>query len=288
MNCLEFEKISGELARAPDAGDAAREQRLSHAASCARCAARLAGEQALTAGLRALALSDREMETPPRVETVLRQAFRARAANVTPCAAPLSRRAGSRTMPAVWAIAAGLAFVAVGISIASLWRQTPAPQQAAQAPAINQEANLNQEANYGRAATPVEQATSAGERTQAESAPVARAGHRQSVAASLAARPRSRVRQRDRAPQPRAPVAGAASSGEVAQNAVEVATEYLPLTPGGAASSADGGQIVRVELPRSALTLFGLPVSAERAHERVRADVVLGHDGVARAIRFIR
>ena len=53
-------------------------------------------------------------------------------------------------------------------------------------------------------------------------------------------------------------------------------------------SGMEGGQIVRVEVPRSALASFGLPMNAERAGERVKADVVLGYDGVARAIRFVR
>jgi hypothetical protein len=33
---------------------------------------------------------------------------------------------------------------------------------------------------------------------------------------------------------------------------------------------------------------FGLPVNAERAAEPVQADVLLGDDGLAQAIRFIR
>jgi hypothetical protein len=50
----------------------------------------------------------------------------------------------------------------------------------------------------------------------------------------------------------------------------------------------DGGQVMRVELPRSALISFGLPMDMERATERVKADVVVGNDGLARAIRFVR
>jgi hypothetical protein len=42
-----------------------------------------------------------------------------------------------------------------------------------------------------------------------------------------------------------------------------------------------------VELPRSALLSFGLPVDPDRASERVKADVLVGGDGVARAIRFV-
>jgi hypothetical protein len=33
---------------------------------------------------------------------------------------------------------------------------------------------------------------------------------------------------------------------------------------------------------------MGLPVNIEHYGERVKADVVLGDDGVARAIRFVR
>jgi hypothetical protein len=50
----------------------------------------------------------------------------------------------------------------------------------------------------------------------------------------------------------------------------------------------DGGQIVRVELPRSALANFGLPVNMDRYNEKVKADVLLGVDGMAHAIRFVQ
>jgi hypothetical protein len=32
----------------------------------------------------------------------------------------------------------------------------------------------------------------------------------------------------------------------------------------------------------------GLPVNEERANERIRADMVLGQDGIARAVRFVQ
>lgn len=68
----------------------------------------------------------------------------------------------------------------------------------------------------------------------------------------------------------------------------EIATEFIPLGHGGPLSSGDGGQVVRVELPRSALVSLGLPMNVERASERVKADVLVGDDGMARAIRFVR
>jgi hypothetical protein len=78
------------------------------------------------------------------------------------------------------------------------------------------------------------------------------------------------------------------SLGAKANANEEIVTDFLPLTYGGSLTQMDDGQVVRVELPRSALQSFGLPVNAERAGERVKADVLLGHDGVARAIRFVR
>jgi len=45
--------------------------------------------------------------------------------------------------------------------------------------------------------------------------------------------------------------------------------------------------VVRVEVPRSAMIALGYSVTADRATERVRADVVLGSDGLARAVRFL-
>jgi len=68
----------------------------------------------------------------------------------------------------------------------------------------------------------------------------------------------------------------------------EIATDFIPLTYMTPVNLQDGGQIVRVELPRSALANFGLPVNMERYNERVKADVLLGVDGMAHAIRFVQ
>ena len=68
----------------------------------------------------------------------------------------------------------------------------------------------------------------------------------------------------------------------------EIATDFIPLSYMNVASLQDGGQIVRVELPRSALVNFGLPVNMDRYNEKVKADVLLGFDGLAHAIRFVQ
>ena len=64
----------------------------------------------------------------------------------------------------------------------------------------------------------------------------------------------------------------------------------LPNSAGFAAGeTADGDEVnlVRVELPRSAMIALGLDVSADRAEELVEADVMLGSNGMARAVRFL-
>ncbi len=67
----------------------------------------------------------------------------------------------------------------------------------------------------------------------------------------------------------------------------EVATDFFPLTFA-AESTSEGGHLVRVTIPRSALVAMGLPINVDRAAEHVRADVFIGDDGLARAIRFIQ
>jgi hypothetical protein len=68
----------------------------------------------------------------------------------------------------------------------------------------------------------------------------------------------------------------------------EIATDFMPLGYLNPATLQEGGQIIRVEVPRSTLVNFGLPVNMDRYNERVKADVLLGVDGMARAIRFVQ
>lgn len=72
-------------------------------------------------------------------------------------------------------------------------------------------------------------------------------------------------------------------------NEAETVTEFIPLVAGApAAAPLESGQLVRVQLPRAALASLGLPLNAERGNETVKADVLLGGDGLAHAIRFVR
>jgi hypothetical protein len=46
--------------------------------------------------------------------------------------------------------------------------------------------------------------------------------------------------------------------------------------------------VVRVSMPRSALRMIGFRVNEERAAEPIQADVLLGQDGLARALRLVQ
>jgi hypothetical protein len=68
----------------------------------------------------------------------------------------------------------------------------------------------------------------------------------------------------------------------------EVATDFLPLTFVDDSRAQQSGHVVRVKVLRSALIAFGVPMNMERAGELITADVVVGEDGLARAIRFVQ
>jgi hypothetical protein len=95
--------------------------------------------------------------------------------------------------------------------------------------------------------------------------------------------------QQQIAQKPRRPVSRRAPNSEVANHVNrEIATDFMPLGYLSPATFQDGGQIIRVELPRSTLVNFGLPVNMDRYHEKVKADVFIGLDGLAHAIRFVK
>ena len=62
---------------------------------------------------------------------------------------------------------------------------------------------------------------------------------------------------------------------------------FIPLPNAERVGPNDDVHVVRMELPRSAMLVVGLDVSPERVSERVEAEVILGPDGLARAVRFI-
>jgi hypothetical protein len=65
----------------------------------------------------------------------------------------------------------------------------------------------------------------------------------------------------------------------------EIVTEFFPLLD--VAPPFERGELLRVTVPASTMRRVGLPVNEERLSERVYADVLVGQEGLARAIRFV-
>jgi hypothetical protein len=68
----------------------------------------------------------------------------------------------------------------------------------------------------------------------------------------------------------------------------EDATDFIPLSYGGVQKPMESGEVIRLQMPRPALIAYGLPVNVEQADAPVKAELLLGEDGMARAIRFFR
>jgi len=248
MNCQRFETVVSELARGQMMAAEQRSEALAHSDECDDCAARLGDEQMLTLGLQSLASEMESLEAPRELEAKLLEAFRAREVVV-----PIAKRSSSR----YW-LAAIAAMLLIAISVVVFrWSNRPAegPRQLVKQeepkPQINDKSNEQ----------------------------FARDVEKPDVEDSLPQRPKPK---RFHPVTPRRP--------EVANHVTkEIATDFIPLSYMSAASlQQEGGQIIRVQLPRSALANFGLPVNMDRYNEKVKADVLYGVDGMARAIRFVQ
>lgn len=309
MNCREFSDYAVELARARMMEAATRRGALRHAEACETCALRLRSEQSLTAALRATVESMDGVAAPPRVESALLAAFRE------------SRDGGRAPAPASLAESPAAARVSAARFAGWRWRALAASAVAAMLLLAFTVARRAQFANPSDTSGEVASSSSpsavpgpgeAVEATRNQSAPspapasenvstvVKDGGPDKPSRVERAAAQRSRKRAM---PQQLASfevdggraVLGDEAGGEIATagaNTVaadsEALTDFVPVAAGSNSAPLDGGQLVRVKVPRAALASLGLPVDADRADGMVKADVLLGHDGTARAIRLVR
>jgi hypothetical protein len=110
----------------------------------------------------------------------------------------------------------------------------------------------------------------------------------QVVKEKLGPRLGSRAPRPKRHNRPRLNVPLITYSMPVYEKRAEYATDFVPLSYGGVQKPMESGEVIRLEMPRSALIAFGLPVNVEHADAPVKAELLLGEDGMARAIRFLR
>jgi hypothetical protein len=276
MNCRNFETVITELARGQMLDARAREDALAHMEVCKHCATRFADEQSLTAGLQEVTASPTLIEAPARVEAALLAAFRQGAAKPTDVNA-FTQPKTPRWSP--WSLAAAATILVVA-AFGVLQLLTNNMPDAAREQAITKPAPLSSQTEEEIAG-----------QSNRETLPVPAVETPEQRLTPASQFPRAIDRRRGLIRNARLnerPVHSANNLEDAASANDEIATDFLPLTYGSNLSQLDDGQVVRVELSRSVLQSFGFPINAERAGERVKADVLLGHDGVARAIRFIR
>ena len=293
MNCLEFESQLEVLARGALLEARTRSAAEAHEETCAACAARLADERALSGGLRALASGMKGAQAPARVEAALGAAFRANVVRAGR-AETAHMRVGGNVVPRAghaaagrwsWAKTAAVATLAAAASLALFVLVRPG------AP-VNAPASSSQMAGSVRSSKMIEPPPGAlgGSRDVAQSN--ASPGSDELVTpAPTPGAFKGRASRSYVSPRPRAVDAAYNTGGGAltqSASAQEIATDFITLTQAGPYTEAEESHLVRVELPRSALASFGLPVNAETAGGRVKADVLVGQDGLARAIRFVR
>jgi hypothetical protein len=290
MNCNNFEAIISDLAREQMLEAQTRESALSHVEECAACAAMLEDEQALTNGLRSLALSMEQLEAPAPLEASLLAKFREqRAAQSLPIVVQMPQRTFNwqRFIPQAVAAAVILMFAIGGASMLRLrlgQQQQPASQSKALAGNNNKAASQAMPVNTAESQPGAGEIESTAVATAADNTDNVERGRKLSKNGLVAIMGPTTTR---RTGSQRVPRSGIGESGMTSTSG-EIATDFMPVSYGDNLNEIDNGRIVRVEMPRSALAQFGLPVNMDRAGERIKADVLIGDDGMARAIRFVR
>jgi hypothetical protein len=254
MNCQRFEQVVGDLVRGRIMEADVRTEASVHSEECGGCRARLRDEETLTRGLQLLATEMESHSAAPEMELKLREAFRERHVVV-----PLRLNSAR---PRYWWVAVAAVLV-VAMTVAAMWWGRSAALEekiAKEAPPKQVEAPPGpietgpKDVEYRAGNYPVKQQPPAPKQIRRNTAP--------------------------RRSRPETQLANHVTN--------EIATDFMPIGDLNPASLQEGGQIVRVKLRRSALARFGFPVNMDRYNENVKADVLVGIDGLAHAIRFVQ
>ena len=276
MTCESFNNIIHELATGrPVDGKLERDAR-THSGECESCSSSLDEQRRLTSLLGAVAAEDAELEAPDRIEATVLGAFRLAhgTANVVPlrpiATAPVvaARRFSHRWMAVAATIVVGVAatlvswqamrsgpIVAPPSDRGSIAENPPAGRAPEKPPVTQQEDHRPDDGQYpgaapgrGRGGGPV--------------IPVSNIAGGRRISRPTQAIPQS--------------------------EAQELVTDFFSLVPASGFAPTEGGQLVRLEVPRSSLASLGVPIPVGNPDGSVTADLVMGYDGVAHAIRFVQ
>src|SRR5579872_6800357 len=251
MNCSDFQNISHELARGRVEGREKIEA-LAHASDCIGCTEYLEAERRLALKLGFLSQALHGQDAPEKLELALLAAFRERGLRSE---TSVPQHSGPRfwAHQKFWGWGATAAALAAVIALAMGIQSRRSSQPRTSAAAITSSATAPE-------TSPSSTAVATEENPRAD-------------------RPAISSLRRNRAATPR--IRAVRSEGTtVADN-----SGFVPLVYCDQLNCSTPGEIVRVEIPASSLPMMGL-VNDNRTGP-VRADVVVGEDGIARAIRLV-
>ena len=248
MKCPDFEANVTDLLKG-ELEESKRAETLAHALACKECGALLEAERRLTADLQALAAEQGALQAPPRIEKLMVTAFRARSARQGALLPTRNR----------WLWGTAAAGVVLALAIAGLLHRhavnpTEAGKQPQSTTPINTQHNTRVPEN-----PPLADLQPA--KAQPERVPVGRA------------RPRPAEARRPNLPE---------------AVEVEVTTGFYTIPYVEPVRPEESIRVVRTRVPRYWLTAAGLQVNDERAFDPIQADVLVGEDNVARAVRFVQ
>jgi hypothetical protein len=248
MNCHEFERTI--IDRGCDQlMDASTEARaLAHAETCARCTARLNLEQRMRAGLHAFAVEDAAINAPEKIKVALRKAFAEQHAAVA--SPPVSLRFARRKL--LWKMAAAALLLLTTVTTV-LWLRMPVFKQIDDVP------------------------------------PLLLAEHRElpSPPSSPPAGLADAQKPKNIHPSTVTRKSGSKDRRRTFPVKNEDAAEFFPLTFVARAGPAEFIQTIHVEISRSTLLSMGVPINIDRGEGPIKAEIIIGEDGVARAVRIL-
>jgi hypothetical protein len=252
MSCQRYEDVLVDLARAAVLEGSQVDECRAHVARCQACAARLDRERVLTAQLRELADASNGLQAPVAVEAALMRAFDAAQAGRS------SVTAGRPARSAWWQAVAAAVLICSG-AVAWRWVRTPYPPP-----------------------HPLATATAPGSPASAPSSAV-----QERPAPAVAEAPATAALPVRRPGGTRPLRAGAGAASRAASRIVRPAG-FVALPGAMGLPEFESGMIVRVEIALPSLPAYGVPIVPDALSSLVEADLLVGQDGRARAIRLVQ
>lgn len=284
MTCDDCQAIIIDTSRGGDVDRALRDEARRHAALCSRCGELQQEQQWLTTRFRALAAADAGRQAPERVEIAALAAWRAEfgsaraespASTLAVAPAVASTRMAARRWLLPGVAVAGLAAAAVAMIVV-----LPASRVDRRNVATTTSPTPSAPTLTAERIRPAEPGTAG---TRAESL---RNRESEGASAPVATTPDSKVAGREVVTPREAMPVGHVES--VLAQATTGDPEFLPLPYVEPLRSTEARHVVRVSMTSGDEMILGVLPADRRTGQPFEADVLVGEDGIARAIRIVR